>query len=211
VKRLTVCLLLALATTACTSSSTVHLLAANQLPPDLYGKPSQGNARTQQVIVYFIRGNQLVQQTRTASSSLTLPQQAMRELLKGPSAEEQADGLSTAIPQDTALLSVDVDNNQVATVNLSQEFDQAADAKVHEFRLAQVVFTLTELANVDSVRFEIEGDPQPVLDQNGAANTIVGRAKYSRFAAQERATRVDPCTLVDSLGSCQPTSTAGSP
>jgi hypothetical protein len=207
-KALLVALGLVLAMAACSSPGSIHLIAANQLPPDLYGKPKQGSARTQQVIVYFIRGNQLVQQTRTGSSSLTLAQQAMRELLKGPTAEEQADGLSTAIPSDTALLGVDVDSSGVATVNLSQEFDQAAEQKVHVFRLAQVVYTLTELPNVDAVRFRIEGDPQPVIDQDGLPNPIVGRAKYSRLQPQESPTPVDPCTLVDSLGNCQPPTTA---
>jgi spore germination protein GerM len=213
-RRLVGLLCLALAAASCTNTNAVHLIAAKQLAPDLYGKPQQQvSARTQQVIVYFIRGNRLVQQTRTGSSSLTLPQLAMRQLLEGPSAEEQADGLSTAVPKDTALLSVAVDNHQVATVNLSQEFQQAAEQKLQQFRLAQVVFTLTELSDVDSVRFSIEGDPTNVIDQNGVAVLgAVSRARFSRYQSQEGLTTpVDPCTLVESLGSCPGASTTTSP
>jgi len=204
-------LALGLAAAACTSASAVHIIPANQLPAALYGKQQPNNARTQQVSVYFIRGNRLVAQTRTASSSLTLAQQAMRELLKGPTPEEQADGVSTAVPDNTALLSVSVDNNHVASVNLSQEFDQAADKKTHEIRLAQVVYTLADLPDVDSVRFIIEGDPQLVVDQNDAPATVVGPGSYSNFAPQEAPTHVDTCTIVQSLGSCPATSTSTTP
>jgi hypothetical protein len=210
-KRLGAAVLVLFAVTGCANQSAVHLLSADQLPPALYGKQS-ANAHTQQVIVYFIRGSKLVQQTRTSSSSLTTAQQAMRELLKGPTAEELADGLSTAIPPNTALLSVDVDNNHVATVNLSQEFEEATDPKVHELRIAQVVFTLTELSDVNAVRFRFEGDPPaPVLDENGVPSLLVGPARYSRLAPEEAATHVDPCSLVDSLGTCQATPTANAP
>ena len=210
-KRLLYPLALGLALAGGTSANAVHVIPPNQLPPALYGKPQASKARTQQVVVYFIRGNRLTQQTRTLSSSLTSAQQAMRELLKGPTAEEITDGLSTAIPSDTALLSVDVDNNRVANVNLSLEFGRATDIGNREFRLAQVVYTLTELPDIDAVRFRIEGDPEVVIDDNNVPTSLVSRAKYSRFAPMEAPTHVDPCSLVDSLGQCQPTSTATGP
>jgi spore germination protein GerM len=197
---------------SCSGSNSVHLIAANQLPADLYGKPNPGGARTQQFVVYFIRGNRLVPQNRTASSSLTIAQQAMRELLKGPTPEEQADGLSTAIPANAALLSVEVDSQKVATVNLSQEFEQAAEPRAAPFRFAQIVYTLTEPSDVDNVRFFVEGGAVTAIDQDGSpVNGIVGRGRYSRLSGTEKVTPVDPCTLVESLGSCQSTSTAGAP
>jgi capsular polysaccharide biosynthesis protein len=206
-KRFAAMLLLGVAATACTSANAVHIIPPNQLPAALYGK-QPSNSRTQQVSVFFVRGNRLVAQPRQASSSPSLPVQAMRQLLKGPSPEEQADGVSTAIPQDTALLSVTVDSNRVATVNLSQEFSQVTDRKTQSLRLAQVVFTLTDLPQVDSVRFRVEGDNQPEPDERGALNNVLGPGKYSNLAPQEGPTHVDPCTLVDSLGSCQSTSTS---
>ena len=209
-KRILAAAVLALTMGACTSANAVHLIAANQLPPDLFGKQKPvGGAHTQQVIVYFIRGNRLVQVARSGSSALSGAELVMRQLLAGPSAEEQADGLSSAIPPDTALLFVRVEPNHVATVNLSQEFEQAAEPRVQQIRLAQVVYSLTELQDVDSVRFEFEGDVTPVLDQNGVPAPVVSRGRYSRFQPEEPLTPVDPCTLVESLGSCPQTATAG--
>jgi len=204
VRRVILAVGLAFALPACAADGAVHIIPANELPA-IYGKQPP-NSATQQVSVFLLRGNRLVASSRTASSSPSLGVQAMRELLKGPTPEEQADGVSTAIPQDTALLSVTIDSNHVADVNLSQEFDQAADEKTHEIRLAQVVFTLSDLPDVDSVRFRIEGDLQPVPDQNGSLNSVVGPGRYSKFAPQDAPTHVDTCTIVDSLGTCPSTS-----
>jgi hypothetical protein len=194
---------------ACTSANAVHLIPPDQLPPDLYGPhPQAAGSRVQNALVYFVRGNQLVPVFRSGPSSMTSAQLAMRQLLTGPSPEDQADGLTTAIPSDTALLGVVIDNG-VATVNLSQEFERAPESGsqvVYELRLAQVVYTLTELTDVDAVRFKYEGDPVAVIDQDGnPVNGAVSRARYSRFQpTTERVTPVDPCSLVESLGSCSP-------
>jgi spore germination protein GerM len=203
-KKLLLAASIALFAAACSSTNAVHLISPDQLPPELYGKqPQAASSREQQAIVYFIRGNRLVQVQRTGPTSSTGAELVMRLLLQGPSPEEQADGMSTAIPPDTALLGVVVER-QIATVNLSQEFERAAAAPVHEIRLAQIVYSLTELQEVDAVRFRIEGDPNPVIDQNGnPVRGAVARGSYSRFQPNsEASTPIDPCTLVESLSSC---------
>ena len=200
-KRLAMALLLSLA--GCSSANAVHLIPPDQLPPDLYGKqPQAATSREQQAIVYFIRGSRLVQVLRAGPTSLSGAQLVMRLLLQGPSPEEQADGMTTAIPSDTALLGVTVER-RIATVNLSQEFQRAAAAPVHAIRLAQVVFSLTELPDVDAVSFKIEGHPNAVIDQNGTpVVSAVARGSYSRYAPNVEGTQIDPCTLVESLESC---------
>jgi spore germination protein GerM len=203
-KRLLLSILILLVSGACSSTNAVHLIPPDELPPDLYGKqPQAASSREQQAIVYFIRGNRLVQVLRTGPTSLTGAQLVMRLLLQGPSPEEQADAMSTAIPPDTALLGVTVERG-VATVNLSQEFERAAAAPVHEIRLAQVVYSLTELEDVDAVAFKIEGDANAVIDQNGnPVSRPVARGSYSRFQPNnEASTPIDPCTLVESLSTC---------
>jgi spore germination protein GerM len=197
-------LCVALLAVSCSSTNAVHVISPDQLPPDLYGKqPQAASSREQQASVYYIRGNRLLLVQRTGPTSLSGAQLVMRLLLQGPSAEEQADGMTTAIPRDTALLSVSVEGG-VATVNLSQEFQRAAAPPVHAIRLAQVVYSLTELPDVDAVKFRIEGDPNPVTDQNGnPVSRPVARGSYSRFAPNNEAiTPIDPCTLVESLSSC---------
>jgi hypothetical protein len=194
----------ALVLASCATTNAVHLISVDQLPPDLYGRhPQAASSRTQQAIVYFIRGNRLATVLRTGSSSLSGAQLVMRQLLDGPSAEDQADGLSTAIPSDTALLGITVANH-VAAVNLSQEFQRPGNTVTFQFRLAQIVYSLTELSDVDAVRFSFEGEPSAVIDQDGnPINGIVSRGKYARFRPfDEPATQVDPCSLVESLGTC---------
>lgn len=185
-------------------------MSPNDLPPEVYGKqPQAASSREQQANVYFIRGNRLVLVQRSGPTSLSGAQLVMRLLLQGPEAEDQADGMTTEIPPDTALLGVNV-VGRVAEVNLSQEFQRAAAAPVHAIRLAQVVYTLTELPEVDAVLFKIEGDPNPVIDQSGnPVRRPVARGSYSRFAPKsETVTPIDPCTLVESLSSCPETSPA---
>jgi spore germination protein GerM len=108
---------------------------------------------------------------------------AMRQLLIGPTSEEQQD-FRTAIPPATELLGVSVERG-VADLNLSAQFAAAGAEILQLLRVAQVVWTLTELPDVDSVRFRIHGAPQPVIDQNGVAHERVGRGRYSRFAPPE--------------------------
>ncbi len=203
-KRLLPAILVVILASACSSTNAVHLIPPDELPPDLYGKqPQAASSREQQAIVYFIRGNRLVQVLRTGPTSLTGAQLVMRLLLQGPSPEEQADAMSTAVPRDTALLGITVQNG-IADVNLSQEFQRAAEAPVHAIRLAQVVYSLTELQDVDAVQFRIEGDRNAVIDQNGTpVSRPVARGSYSRFQPNnEASTPIDPCTLVESLSTC---------
>jgi len=208
VRRLLAILCGALALASCGTTNAVHLIHADQLPPDLYGShPQAASSLTRQAIVYFVRGNRLVQLQRSGPSFRGGADLVMRLLLDGPSPEDQADGLTTAIPSDTRLLGVSV-ANRIATVNLSQEFERASTTgsrpqDVYALRLAQVVFSLVELSDVDAVRFEYEGDLQAVPDQNG--NPVAGpvsAARYNGFAPIEVPTHVDPCSLVESLGSC---------
>lgn len=109
---------------------------------------------------------------------------AMQELLAGPTAEERSKPVRTAIPVPTELLGVFV-RNGVADVNLTAQFETASAELLHLLRIAQVVWTLTELPGVRAVRFRIHGAPQPVIDQFGRAHETVTRARYSRLAPTE--------------------------
>jgi hypothetical protein len=213
VKRLLIVACLCLVTASCGGSGVVHVISAKELAPDVYGKGTQtGGARTQRVTVYFIRGKKLAPIVRTGPTSSQGAELVMRLLLDGPTADEKANGLSTAISENTELLSVKIDSG-VANVNLSQQFERAADQDTQELRLAQVVFSLSELADVNSVHFFFEGESQPVLDESGRLGTIVSRSRYSRYAPEQFAdTQINPCSLVEALGQCpQPTEPPGTP
>lgn len=167
------------------SRANLVIVPRADLPHDLYGsrvRNSSPNVAT--VRLFMVQGTRLVAVDRRGRSSLPLPTLAMTELLKGPTHPEMTRGTTTNIPNTVSLLDVSV-QNQIATVNLSHDFELTTpDRPTFELRLAQVVYTLTELApTVQSVRFEVEGQPVSVLVQDGSlVSEPVARGRYTLYA-----------------------------
>lgn len=80
---------------------------------------------------------------------------AITTLLLGPTAEEAAQGLRTAIPSGTRLLAADLQDG-VLTIDLSRDF-LVVQVVEQRTAVAQLVFTSTGTDDVDRVRFAIEG------------------------------------------------------
>ena len=79
---------------------------------------------------------------------------AMSELVKGPG----DGGLKDLFPEGTELLSVDVDDSGIATVDFSGEFSSIGeDAEQEEKLLRCIVLTLTQFDNIDEVRILVDG------------------------------------------------------
>jgi hypothetical protein len=93
---------------------------------------------------------------------------AMEALLAGPTSEETngTPAISSAIPVGTELLGVELADG-LATVDLSGEFDDGGGSFGMFARLAQVVYTLTRLPEVDEVTFQMEGVPVTVFSSEG--------------------------------------------
>lgn len=91
---------------------------------------------------------------------------ALEQLVDGPTSDEAADGLGTTVPDGTTVLGVDLDDG-LATVDLSDEFDDGGGTLSMQARIAQVVFTATQFPNVDRVRFWMEGEPIDALGGEG--------------------------------------------
>ncbi|MBE6984766.1 MAG: hypothetical protein E7434_03975 [Ruminococcaceae bacterium] len=100
-------------------------------------------------------GRFLLRQTQTveAVEAADRPKYVLQQLL-------DADVNGTCIPYGTRLLSVSVEN-EICTVNLSSEFLRNMKLSFHEERMAvyAIVNSLTELAEVTTVDFWIEGAP----------------------------------------------------
>lgn len=128
--------------------------------------------------VWFMHGEQLQAVRRTAERTPRVATTALRSLLAGPTPQEAAAGLSTAIPKDTKLLGVSVEDG-VATVDLSSEYESGGGSLSMTARLAQVVFTLTQFPTVHRVRFALDGEPVHVFSGEGIVlDHPVGRADY---------------------------------
>lgn len=119
---------------------------------------------TETVGVYLLVGEsmRLVGRSVVASG----PFQAVEALTLGPTAEEAAAGFVTLVPEGTEVLGVDVSGNE-ATVNLSGVFASGGGSLSMMGRVAQVVYTVTQFAPIDTVRFRLDGVPITELGGEG--------------------------------------------
>jgi lipoprotein-anchoring transpeptidase ErfK/SrfK len=104
------------------------------------------------VTVFFPRGEQLVAVDRPG----TTVEDAVRALLRGPTAAERKAGFRTYIPRGTAVRSVSVAGKR-ATVDLGVKIMQGVRAEGLNARLAQVVYTATGVKPVTSAKVLIAG------------------------------------------------------
>lgn len=135
-----------------------------------------GSAETAGLVVYFILeqladesgGPYIVPVFREAPDGDVSPSAVVESLLDGPTADETSGtpAISTDIPEGTALLGVQVDSG-TAAVDLSAEYDDGGGSASMFARLAQVVYTLTRLADIEEVSFSIEGQPVTTFSAEG--------------------------------------------
>ncbi|WP_217922530.1 L,D-transpeptidase family protein [Miltoncostaea oceani] len=104
------------------------------------------------VQVFFPRGEQMVAVPRDGAT----PQDALRALLRGPTAAERARGFRTYIPRGTGLRAVRVSGARV-TVDLGAKLMQGLNAEGLNARLAQIVYTATAQRGITSARVLIQG------------------------------------------------------
>lgn len=118
------------------------------------------------VSVYLLRGERLGVAHRDVPATQAVLRAALDELVDGPNAEEQDWGLETAIPEGTSVNGVSLDDG-VATVDLSEEFDDGGGSLSMHTRLAQVVFTATRFPTVEGVLLELDGEPVTTFSSEG--------------------------------------------
>jgi spore germination protein GerM len=82
---------------------------------------------------------------------------ALNSLLRGPTAEEERQGLISLIPPGTRILSATV-RGSTAYVNFNEEFQfNTYSAEGYIAQLRQIVWTITEFSNVKDIQILIEG------------------------------------------------------
>jgi hypothetical protein len=114
------------------------------------------------VVVYFVRDGKMGAAGRVVPKTPAIGSAALDELVAGPTADEQAAGLSSALPAGTTVASLDVSDG-LATVKLSKALDPLATA--------QVVFTLTHFPTVK--RVAVNGGPPQTRKQLEALSPII--------------------------------------
>ncbi|MBA3778405.1 MAG: GerMN domain-containing protein [Chloroflexi bacterium] len=108
----------------------------------------------------------LVPAARNVESTVAVAGAAMRELLAGPTADEAAGGVASAVPDGTLLLGINIVDG-LATIDLSREFESGGGSFSVGARLAQVVYTMTQFSTVERVEFRLDGEPVTVFSGEG--------------------------------------------
>jgi spore germination protein GerM len=118
------------------------------------------------VDVYLIDGVSAAPVTRAVEAP-SVAANAIRALIAGPTDVDEGSGLSSEVPTDTLLLGLDIDDDGLATVDLSREFEVGGGSFSMFGRLAQVVYTLTQFPTVDRVAFRLDGEPVTTFSGEG--------------------------------------------
>ena len=98
----------------------------------------------------------LVPTLRVVPKTTGVARAAMGALLDADPIRDDYSQISTAIPAGTRLLGISIKSG-IATVDLSREFESGGGSASARYRLAQVVYTLTQFPTVRAVLFQIEG------------------------------------------------------
>lgn len=145
-------------------------------------EPPAPPVRQVAVPIYLVDNDteQLVEVVRTVEAPRSVGE-ALAELLQGPSAEELARGLTSAISRSTTLLGVEGPRDGVVTVNLSDDLSSIG-GQGQRLALAQVVFTVTAAPEIQGVLFAFEGEPSQVPDGQGQSTAEpLDRADFATF------------------------------
>ena len=127
------------------------------------------------VAVYLLRDGKVSPVRRTIEATPAVARAALTELLEGPTADERAEGLSSAIPDGTTLRDISLADS-VATVDLDTTFDDGGGSASMLGRVAQVVATLTRFPTIERVAFRIDGEPVEAVGGEGVVvDPPVGR------------------------------------
>jgi len=112
-----------------------------------------------QIRVWFVKNRndslQLVPVVRDTTEVDRL-KDSINELLRGPSPEEESDGLLSEIPRGTVLIDVK-DNGEDIELNLSRRFSSGGGTSL-DTRLQQLSKTVTEVVGEKRVYLDIEGE-----------------------------------------------------
>ena len=113
-------------------------------------------------------------------------------LLDGVTEAEADAGLRSNIVAGTELLGVQGPDDGLVTVDLSSDF-LTVSREAQRLALAQVVFTVTGLSNVDRVLFEFDGERAEVPGRGDElTNAPLTRADFAQFDPTATTTTIVP-------------------
>jgi spore germination protein GerM len=124
-------------------------------------EPESGAVTT----VYLVDNREKLRPVLRTLSNPILITKALNALLEGATDEEADDGLRSEVPNGTRVNGIDRLGRDVIAVDLSEQFaETTADGEL--LAQAQIVFTVSELPNVEGVLFLVEGRPREGADDD---------------------------------------------
>ncbi len=133
--------------------------------------PATSPGPTSSMVVFLLRDEHLVPVERTLAAGRAVVTAAVESLLAGPTDEEArpaggSQGLTSAIPAGTSLLGITI-SGAIADVNLSGRFASGGGSASMFARLAQVVYTVTQVPTVTGVTFRLDGRAVTTFSSEG--------------------------------------------
>lgn len=126
---------------------------------------------TDEVKVYFVRFNEKSEKMYLAPVARNVPggallENAMKELIKGPTPAEKKKGHLSAVPPGLRVNSIRV-RNRSAEIDFNGAIEQGANGSILINRIDQIVYTATQFPNVKSVIIKINGKQKQTLGPDG--------------------------------------------
>jgi germination protein M len=147
-------------------------------PPETEPPDTEAEQDPRIVRVYLMRDEHLGVGSRGAGAGPAVGTAALEALLDGPTPDEAAAGLDTEIPEGAELLGLSIDEDGLATVDLSRDFESGGGSLSMQARVAQVVFTLTQFPTVDRVSFRLGGEDVEAIGGEGIPAREVSREDF---------------------------------
>jgi hypothetical protein len=118
--------------------------------------------------VFFVRPSgqdiELVAVPRRVTAEVPLAEACLRELLKGPTAAERREGLTSLIPEGAALRSVSVSVAGVARADFTEALQEGVGGSMRVMGMRQQIEgTLMWISDITSVILSVEGQTEGVL------------------------------------------------
>lgn len=143
----------------------------SQLRPEVTPRtesPSTADPGKPRALIHFVRAERLVALTREVSAGSVEDRlnAILAALVVGPTEDEQARGVSSALPQGLQLRVLSVDGPEVV-LQLSGETD-GRSATENVLAVGQIVLSVTSVGPVTKVRLARDGQPVEALLADGA-------------------------------------------
>jgi len=161
-------------------------------PATSIAEPSPGDAAGVQSTIWFVDNAGLLARSRRTIRPPVEVADIVRALLEPVTEAEAAAGLRSTIPPGTQLLGVEGPTDGLVTLDLSGEF-LTVSGQLQRLALAQVVFTVTGLANVDRVLFQFDGQPAEVPGRGDELTSApLTRVDFEQFDPRMTSTTIQP-------------------